>query len=241
MTIAIQTAGWEGGVHLINAFIFVTCLSACNSSIYIGSRTILFMAQDKKAPKFLGWTDKRGVPIAAIIFTNLFGAISMMNISTGAGKAYSYIVNLSGVSTFLVWGSISFIHIRFRHAWNKQGRTAAQLPYRFRGEPWNAYFGLAANIFLALVQGWTSLAPFAADTFVDGYILLPLFPIIWFGYKLIFKTKFHRTWEIDLDHGRRSDVESEKSLVSDHEFDGTGAGAGSRPKRSLWQKLARNF
>jgi len=240
MTIAIQNAGWDGGVNLINAFIFVTCLSAVNSSIYIGSRTILFMAQDKKAPKFLGWTDKRGVPILAIIFTNLFGAIAMMNVSTGAGQAYSYIVNLSGVSTFLVWGSISFIHIRFRQAWKKQGRTADQLPYRFRGEPWNAWFGLLANIFLALVQGWTSLAPFNAGNFVDAYILLPLFPVIYIGYKLIFKTKFHRSMEIDLDYGRRSDVDSEKSLMSDHEFD--AAGANPRPKkRSLWQKVARNF
>ncbi|KAH0388099.1 hypothetical protein KCU89_g16894, partial [Aureobasidium melanogenum] len=79
MTVAIQNAGWNGGVHLINAFIFVTCLSATNASIYIGSRTILFMAKDGKAPRFLGWTDQRGVPVAAIIFTNLFGAISMMN------------------------------------------------------------------------------------------------------------------------------------------------------------------
>ena len=87
MTIAIQNAGWESGVHLINAFIFVTCLSAVNSSIYIGSRTLLFMAQDGKAPRFLGWTDRRGVPIPAIVFTNACGALSMMNVSTGAGQA----------------------------------------------------------------------------------------------------------------------------------------------------------
>lgn len=62
MTIAIQNAGWEGGVHLINAFIFITVLSAANSSIYIGSRTIVFMAQEKMAPKFLGYTNSRGVP-----------------------------------------------------------------------------------------------------------------------------------------------------------------------------------
>ncbi|CAG8983236.1 hypothetical protein HYALB_00002672 [Hymenoscyphus albidus] len=135
MTIAIQNAGWEGGVHLVNAFIFATCLSATNSSIYIGSRTILFMAQEKKAPKFLGYTDKRGVPIPAIIFTNLFGTLSMMNVSTGASVAYSYIVNLFVVSTFLVWGSISFIHIRFRSAWTSQGRSISELPFKSWAHP----------------------------------------------------------------------------------------------------------
>ncbi|KAL2312167.1 hypothetical protein POMI540_4350 [Schizosaccharomyces pombe] len=203
MTIAIQNAGWYGGVHLINAFIFLTCLSAVNSSIYIGSRTVLFMAQDGKAPKFLGKTDRRGVPVYAIIFTNLFGALSMMNVSTGAGKAYTYIVNLSGVSTFLVWGSISFIHIRFRMAWKKQGRTTDQLPFKSFLYPWNAYFGLTANIFLALVQGWTTLKPFDAGNFVDAYILLPLFPIIYFLFKYLCKTHYLSLSEIDLDAGQR--------------------------------------
>ncbi|KXT09946.1 hypothetical protein AC579_9737 [Pseudocercospora musae] len=211
MTVAIQIAGWEGGVHLINAFIFITCLSACNSSIYIGSRTVLYMAQGGQAPHFLGKTTQRGVPVFAIILTNAFGSLSMMNVSTGASKAYSYIVNLSGVSTFLVWGSISFIHIRFRSAWIKQGRSIDDLPYKAMLYPWIAYFGLGANLFLALVQGWTTLSPFDAGTFVDAYILLPLFPIIWITFKLINRTRFWRSWEIDLDAGRRGDLDKTSS------------------------------
>lgn len=240
MTIAIQNAGWYGGVNLINAFIFLTCLSAVNSSIYIGSRTILFMAQDGKAPKQLGWTDKRGVPIPAIIFTNLFGALSMMNVSTGAGAAYNYIVNLSGVSTFLVWGSISFIHIRFRQAWKYQGRSVDELPFKSFAYPWNAYFGLAANIFLALVQGWTTLSPFDAGNFVDAYILLPLFPIIYVVYKFWNKTRFWRLGEIDLDNGRRVDVDkaSREEMIdrdsSEEAVDGRGINVFAR---RLWKNF----
>lgn len=238
MTIALQNAGWEGGVHLINAFIFATCLSAVNSSIYIGSRTILFMAQDGKAPKILGYTNSRGVPVYAIIFTNLFGALSMMNVNTGAGAAYSYIVNLSGVSTFLVWGAISFIHIRFRSAWKAQGRHVDSLPFKSLWYPWNAYFGLAANIFLAIVQGWTTLAPFNAGNFVDAYILLPLFPIIYFVYKFVFKTRLWDLDEIDLDSGRRADLDpsSEEDYLS-----GSEIGLTSAKKLPFWRRVARNF
>jgi amino acid transporter len=215
MTIAIQNAGWAGGVHLINAFIFVTVLSAANSSIYIGSRTILFMAQEKMAPKFLGKTNARGVPYPAIIFTNLFGFLSLMNLSTGGGKAYGYIINLSGVSTFLVWGAISFTHIRFRKAWAAQGRTPDQLPFKMFGYPFNSYFGLCANLFLALVQGWTTLSPFDTGTFVDAYILLPLFGIIYAGYKFWNKTRFWRSHEIDLDAGMRKDLDTKDEIVHD--------------------------
>lgn len=234
MTIAIQNAGWHGGVHLINAFIFVTCLSAINSSIYIGSRTIVFMAQERKAPAILGFTNSRGVPVYATIFTNLFGALSMMNNSTGAAKAYSYIVNLSGVSTFLVWGAISFIHIRFRQAWSAQGRSPNELPFKSFAYPWNAYFGLCANMFLALVQGWTTLSPFDAGTFVDAYILLPLFPVIYLVYKFVFRTRFLRVYEMDLDAGRRQDLDKGHTCHTDEQTDlGT-------ERRSRWRRMLRN-
>ncbi|KAK0620071.1 putative amino acid transporter [Immersiella caudata] len=210
MTVALQNAGWEGGVHLINAFIFITCLSAVNSSIYIASRTVLFMAQDGKAPRFLGYTNKRGVPVYAVLFTNACGALSMMNVSTGASKAYGYIVNLSGVSTFLVWGAISFIHIRFRSAWKAQGHSPDELPFKSLLYPWNAYFGLGANIFLALIQGWSTFSPFDAGLFVDAYILLPLFPVIYLVYKFWNKTKFWSVHEIDLQSGRRKDLDDAK-------------------------------
>lgn len=235
MSIAIQNAGWQGGVHLINAFIFVTCLSAINSSIYIASRTVLFMAQDGKAPRILGKTNKRGVPVNAIIFTNLFGALSLMNISTGAAKAYGYIVNLSGVSTFLVWGSISFIHIRFRLAWAAQGRTPEQLPYRSMLYPYNAYFGLGANILLALVQGWSTLVPFNAGNFVDAYILLPLFPVIVGVFKVWNKTEFQKLGEIDLDKGRRADVDVGKKMVV---YDEEGQAV---RQLSWWRRVWRSF
>lgn len=86
-------------MHLINAFIFAACLSAVNSSIYIGSRSILFVAQERKASRFLGKANSRSVPVPAIIFSNLLGAIFMMIASSGASAAYSYIVIPSGVST----------------------------------------------------------------------------------------------------------------------------------------------
>ncbi|QPG98999.1 hypothetical protein C2857_000589 [Epichloe festucae Fl1] len=232
MTIAIQKAGWDGGVHLINAFILVSCLSAINSSIYIGSRTIFYMARSGKAPRFIGWTNKGGVPVWAIVITNAVGSISMMNVSTGASKAYSYIVNLSGVSTFLVWGSISFIHIRFRRAWAAQDRNLSEIPFKSMFYPFVAYFGLAANVFLALVQGWTTLSPFDAPKFVDSYILLPLFGLIYLICKIYWRRddKFKRSWEIDLDSGRRTDLDSKEIVPEDEHLV-------ERQKLSVWKKL----
>lgn len=190
------------------------------------------MAQSGKAPRFVGKTDKRGVPIWAIVITNAVGSISMMNVSTGASKAYSYIVNLSGVSTFLVWGSISLIHIRFRRAWVAQDRKLSELPFKAMWYPYVAYFGLAANIFLALVQGWTTLSPFDAGAFVDAYILLPLFGVIYLACKLYWRgsDKMKHIWEIDLDSGRRTDLDG-GSIVLEDEHVGEGQ------KVPAWKRL----
>lgn len=211
IAIAITRAGWEGGFHLVNAFILVTCVSAINGSLYIGSRTLTNLAHEGLAPKFLKWTDKRGVPIPAITLFNVLGLISLMNVSVGASNAYYYIVNLSGVGVFIVWGIISFTHLRFRKAWALQGRSVSELPYKSLLFPWGPIFSLVANIFLGLIQGWTTFVPFSAKDFVDAYILLPAAVILYIVISLVktggFKLVDLRT--VDLDEGRRGDLDSD--------------------------------
>lgn len=210
ISIAITRAGWEGGTHLINAFILVTCISAINGSLFIGSRTITNLAHEGLAPKFLAWTDRRGVPIPAITLFNALGLISLMNVSVGAASAYSYIVNLSGVGVFIVWGTIGLTHLRFRKAWTLQGRTVEELPYKALFYPYTQICGIAANIFLALIQGWTSFVPFNGGDFVDAYVLLPAAAVLYIGIA-IFKNRSFRTIDlltVDLDEGRREDLET---------------------------------
>lgn len=208
MSIALIRAGWALGPHLVNAFILITCISAINSSIYIGSRTIVNLAAENAAPKVLNKVNKQGVPYMAVIFTNALGLISLMNISTGAAKAYSYIVNLSGVAVFIVWGSICFIHIRFRSACKIQGKATNDLPYRALLFPWITIIGLVACIFLGLIQGWSYFKPFDAKNFVDAYILIPFFIILFVYLKLINKTSWVDLKTVDLDEGRRTDLDN---------------------------------
>lgn len=115
----------------------------------------------------------------------------------------------------------------------RQHRSLDELPFKAAWYPWNAYFGLVANIFLAFVQGWTTLSPFDAGNFVDAYILLPLFPIVYIVYKLWNKTRYWRLNEIDLDHGRRKDLDAAKKGQEDAE-------RASR-KPSLVRRAWKNF
>lgn len=207
MSVAITRAGWDGGVHLINAFILITCVSAVNSSLFIGSRTLVHLANEGSAPKFLRNVNRMGVPYNAVVLFNLFGLISMMNVSTGAAMAYQYIVNLSGVAVFIVWGFTNFYHLRFRKAWTLQGRSVESLPYKGLWYPVLPILGIVLNIFLALVQGWSTFKPFSAKDFVDAYILLPFFLVLATFLKLVNKTKWVDLNEVNLDEGRRKDLD----------------------------------
>ncbi|GMF97903.1 hypothetical protein B5S30_g4094 [[Candida] boidinii] len=218
MTIAIQNAGWNGGMNLINAFLLVICLSAINSSIYIGSRTMTNLANQEMFPKIFRRTTRNGVPYLSCILMNLTGFISLMNVSTGAADAFNYIVNISGVSTFIVWGGISFIQLRFRYGWIKAGKSLDDLPYKSPLYPYVGFYSVFLNVFLALVQGWSFLKPFDAKNFVDAYIMIPMFFVFFFGYKFIFKTKWVKYEDMDFETGRRRDLEEILRLEKEEEL-----------------------
>lgn len=219
ISIAITRAGWAGGTHLVNAFILVTCISAINGSLFIGSRTITNLAHEGLAPKILAWTDRRGVPIPAVTLFNALGLLSLMNVSVGAASAYSYIVSLSGVGVFIVWGTIGLTHLRFRKAWILQGRTVSELPYKALFYPYTQICGIGANIFLALIQGWTTFVPFNGGNFVDAYVLLPTAVVLYIGIAVL-KSHSFKTVDllgVDLDEGKREDMEA--TFEDEIEFD----------------------
>ncbi|GMF07608.1 unnamed protein product [Ambrosiozyma monospora] len=93
MYIALKNAGWPAGKHLVNSFIVIIAFSSVNSAIYIGTRTIVNMANEDMIPfsKFFARTNSRGVPYVAAITFNLTGFIALMNLGTGASTAFTYL------------------------------------------------------------------------------------------------------------------------------------------------------
>ncbi|KAK2733579.1 hypothetical protein FQN57_002078 [Myotisia sp. PD_48] len=204
LTIALEDAGILPAAHLINALIVISVISAGNSSLYVASRTLVYMGRTGKAPRILGLTNKAGVPWVALIFSNLGACMAFISLSSSAGKLYSALITLSGVATFLVWGAIEVTHIRFRRALAVQGQDPSTLPFKAMFYPYGAYAALAANIFLIFFQGYPAfLNPFSAEDFVVNYILLPVFVgfvVFWKFYK---RTKFVKLHEMDIWTGRR--------------------------------------
>ena len=96
LTIALLNAGIGPAASLINGLIVISVISAGNSSLYVASRSLLFVSRNGKAPKFLGRTNKHGVPWVALLFSNVFACIAFISQSSGGGTVYNALITLSG-------------------------------------------------------------------------------------------------------------------------------------------------
>ena len=153
-----------------------------------------------KAPKIFKRLNGRGVPIAALIVTILVACLSFLASLFGTGTVYTWLLNASGMCGFIAWLGIAASHYRFRKAFVAQGHDLSELPYRSKFFPFGPIFAFVVCAFVILGQNYTAFTGDHIDwngIFVS-YIGLPIFLIIWFGYKWKHKTKIVRLEDADL-------------------------------------------
>lgn len=68
-------------------------------------------------PQSFAYVDKKGRPIVVIILQLLFGCLAFINLAPNGGTIFTWLLSLSGLSVFFIYGSIALSHIRFRQAW----------------------------------------------------------------------------------------------------------------------------
>jgi amino acid transporter len=69
-------------------------------------------------PKIFSYVDRKGRPLTVVILQLLFGCLAFINLDlSGGGNIFNWLLSLSGLSSFFIFGSIAVSHIRFRSAW----------------------------------------------------------------------------------------------------------------------------
>ena len=72
--------------HFINAAILVFVLSAANSDLYIGSRTLYALAIEGKAPRIFRRVNHMGVPWPALLLCTAFCSLVFLNVRSSSQK-----------------------------------------------------------------------------------------------------------------------------------------------------------
>ncbi|ORX74521.1 hypothetical protein DL89DRAFT_290057 [Linderina pennispora] len=196
-TLVFDLAGAKWAAHVMNAVVLITVLSAGNSGLYACTRVLWNMAKEGKAPRIFCRVTKGGVPIWALIFTTFWSC-----------EVYVFLVNISGVTGFLFWLGLSLSHWRFRMAYVRQGFDIKDLPYRAAFYPFGPIYACCLLAVIIVGQGYGTFTPkFDALSFFSTYIALPLFVIMWLGWKFFKKTKVVRLDEADVSSGTLLEME----------------------------------
>jgi len=202
-TLVFRNAGLLSAAAVMNAVILTAVLSAGNSGMYASTRMLFTLASEGKAPRIFAKLSKGGVPRNALYATTIVAALCFLSSMFGNQTVYLWLLNTSGMTGFIAWLGIAVSHYRFRRGYVLQGRDLKRLPYLSGFFPFGPVFAFVLCLIITLGQNYQA---FLKDTIDWGgvaatYIGLPLFLIIWFGYKLSKGTKVVKYSEMEFpDH-----------------------------------------
>jgi len=203
-TLVFQNAGIAFAASAMNAVILTAVLSAGNSGMYASTRMLYALATEGKAPKMFARLSANGVPLNALYATTIVGALCFFTSVFGDKTVYLWLLNTSGMTGFIAWLGIAICHYRFRKAYLAQGRDLNELPYRSRLFPFGPLFAFALCLVITLGQNYQGFMADRIDwaSVAATYIGIPLFLVIWLGYRWKNKTRLIKYDEIDLDSDR---------------------------------------
>ncbi|KAK0734132.1 amino acid permease-domain-containing protein [Lasiosphaeria miniovina] len=245
--IAIESAGIDVLPGVMNSVILVAVISVGNSAVFGSSRTLAALADQRQAPRILGYVDRRGRPLVAIVVASLVGLLGYLGDLDQQSDVLNWLLAVSGLSSIFTWGSICMAHIRFRRAWAAKHHSLNELAFRSQAGVAGSWVGLSFNVLVLIAQFWTAAwpiappaaltagseyqmaVPTAVQNFFLQYLAVPIVATFYFSYKLWFRTSIIRTKDIDIDTGRR---DFNLPILIAHEND-------EQKSWPLWKKIYR--
>ena len=210
--VAILNSGIGRGLAgFLNGCILVFVFSAANSDLYIATRTLYGLAKEGNSFAIFARTDRRGVPIYALGLSALIACIAFLNVADDSQKVFKHFVNLVTIFGLLTWISILVSHIYFVRARQAQGVEKHELAFTAPFGVAGTYFALAFCIVIAIFKNFEVFVhdptrkdaeTFDYKNFITGYLGIPLYLVMIFGYKLITKTEGRTPMNADLFTGK---------------------------------------
>jgi len=210
--IAIKNAGINGLPAVMNVVIMIAVLSVGNSAIYGSSRTLAALAEQRQAPRVLGYIDRKGRPLVGILVASALGFLAFLAGSRNQETVFRWMLAVSGLSSVFTWGSICLAHIRFRTGWLVQGHSLNDLAFRSQAGVYGSWLGLGLNIIVLVAQFWTGFAPVGYEkmnaaertrNWFEAYLALPIVLLFYIPHKLYYRTKIVRSHNMDVHSGIR--------------------------------------
>lgn len=199
--IAARDAGIKVVPSIINAVVLTSAWSSGNSNMLGGSRILYGMAVQGHAPTIFKRLNRFGVPYVAVSLYGVFMALGYMTLSSSASTVFTWLQDVVSISTIVNWICICIVYLRFYYGCRRQGiDRQKELPWAAPLQPYTTWASLMLFILLFFTGGYTTFihGRWSTSTFISSYFNLPFILVVYFGYKLLMKTKIIPLEEIPI-------------------------------------------
>lgn len=188
-TIIFAKYAGDYAADAMNFVILIALVSAANASMYSASRILWFMGRDGLTPAKFKESNKRGVPVPALIATAIIGSFVFVSSFVGNGVFFNYIVQISSLCGFIAWFGIALSHYKFRRNYLPHHGGVSELKYRAKFYPIAQIISMFVIAFIIIAQFVTVGEHYGLFDFIMIYSSVILFISIYLGHKLFTRRK----------------------------------------------------
>ncbi|KAE8156078.1 amino acid permease/ SLC12A domain-containing protein [Aspergillus tamarii] len=196
--IAMTNMGISVLPHIVNALIFTSIFSAGNTYTYCATRSLYSLAVEGRAPRFLRYCNKSGVPIYCFCVVMLFPFLSFLQVGSGSAQAITWFVNLVTGGGLINYFIMSVTFINYYRACQAQGVDRTKMPYCGWFQPYGAYLAVSVHTLVIIFYGYSSFTPWSVSNFFSNYTMQLVAPCLFIFWKVVKKTRYVRPHEVDL-------------------------------------------
>ncbi|MEU6314205.1 amino acid permease [Streptomyces sp. NPDC047014] len=149
---ALDSIGIAHAGTIMEVIVLTAVLSCLNSGLYTASRMAFSLGERGDAPKAFAKVNKRGVPVAAILGSTVFGFVAVYFNYAFKDTVFNFLLNSSGAIALFVWLVICFTQLRMR------GILVREAPEKLTVKMW--------------LFPWLTWATAALIMFVIGYMFV---------------------------------------------------------------------
>ena len=128
----LDVARIPGAATAITLVAVIALLSALNANLYGASRMVWSLARRGDAPAMLGRSDRRNVPVAAVVASVAFGFAAAALELAFPQRVLPVLLNIVGATCLLVWTIALVSQLILRR---RADRAGIAMPVRMRGFP----------------------------------------------------------------------------------------------------------
>jgi yeast amino acid transporter len=224
---------------VFNVVITISVISVANSCAYGSTRTIQALAVEHMAPAIFRKIDKHGRPVWCVVLQLAFGLLAFINEATQGADFFNWLLALSGLAYFFVWGSICIAHVRFRAGWRAQGHSLEEIPYKAPFGVAGSYCGIVLCLLCLIATFYVAIFPVGGSPSASGFFQQYLTALIVLALYLGWKTwtrdwrLFIRANEMDITSGIRMNIDELREAALEATTHKTWKNAPTRFVRAL--------